>query len=71
MFQNQYFLGPWFQIPQLTTTTSPITAIHTGAPAPTTASHVGDLSTNSESQVEDPQPAATSHVGGITLARHE
>jgi hypothetical protein len=49
------------------TTTSPVTASHTGAPSPTSASHVGDGSTTSASHVEDPQPATASHVGGITL----
>jgi hypothetical protein len=67
MSQNQSFPGPWFQMPQLTTTASPVTASHTGAPSPTTASHVGDWMTTSTSHVKDPQPTVVIHVGGITL----
>jgi hypothetical protein len=67
MFQNQSFLGPWYQIPQLTTTISPVTSIHTRDPSQTTTSHVGDWSTTSVIHVEDPQPIIASHAGGITL----
>jgi hypothetical protein len=57
--QNQSFLGPWSQMPQPTTTTSPVTVGHTGILSPTSASHVGDWSTTSASHVED-------HAGGTT-----
>jgi hypothetical protein len=67
MSQNQYFLGPWSQIPKLTIATSPVTASHTGIPSPTSASHVGYWSETSASHVEDQKPAAASHAGGITL----
>jgi hypothetical protein len=65
--QNQYFLGPWSQIPQFTTATSPVTACHTGIISTIDASHVGDWSTTSTSHVEDLQPAATSHARGTSL----
>jgi hypothetical protein len=45
--QNQSFLGPWTQMPQFTTATSPVTVCHTGIISPTSASHVGDWSTTS------------------------
>jgi hypothetical protein len=64
--QNQSFLGPWSQMPQFTTATSPVTACHTGIISPTSASHVGDWSTTSASHVEDLQPAAASHAGGTS-----
>jgi hypothetical protein len=32
MFQNQSFPGPWSQMTQLITTTSPVISIHTVAP---------------------------------------
>jgi hypothetical protein len=64
--QNQYFLGPWSQIPQFTTATSLVTAGHTGVISPTSASHVGDWSTTSASHLEDLQPAAASHAGGTS-----
>jgi hypothetical protein len=67
MSQNQSFSGPWSQMPQLTTATSPVTASHTGIPSPTSASHVGDWSTTSACHVEDQQPTTASHAGGITL----
>jgi hypothetical protein len=51
--QNQSFLGPWSQIPQFITATSPVTVCHTGVISPTSASHVGDWSTTSASHVED------------------
>jgi hypothetical protein len=54
MFQIQSFPGPWYQIPQLTT--SPIYASHTRAPSLTSASHV-----------ENVQPTTASHAGVITL----
>jgi hypothetical protein len=66
MFQNQYFPGQWLQMPQLTTTSSPITASQTAAPSPTIAIHVRYWSKTSASHVEDPQIIATIHVGGIT-----
>jgi hypothetical protein len=67
MSQNQYFLGPWSQMPQLTISASLVTTRHTGAPSPTTASHVGDCSMTSAIHVEDPQPVIAIHNGGITL----
>jgi hypothetical protein len=65
--QNQSFLGPWSQMPQPTTTTSPVTVGHTGILSPTSASHVGDWLTTSASHVEDQQPATASHAGGTSL----
>jgi hypothetical protein len=67
MSQKQSFSRPWSQMPQLTTTASPVTTSHIGAPSPTTASHVGDWSMTYASHVEDPQLSTASHVGGITL----
>jgi hypothetical protein len=40
IFQNQSFPGPWNQMPP--SIASPVTVSHTGAPSPTSASHVGD-----------------------------
>jgi hypothetical protein len=54
-------------MPQLITATSLVTTSDTGAPSPTTASHVGDWLTNYTSHVEDPQLVVASHAGGITL----
>jgi hypothetical protein len=65
--QNQSFLGPWTQMSQFTTTTSPVTVFHTSIISPTTASHVGDWSTTSRSHVEDLQPATASHAGSTSL----
>jgi hypothetical protein len=67
MFQKNIFSRHWSQMPQLTTTTSPVTSSHTGAPSPTPAIHVGDWSMTSASHVEDLQPASLSYDGGITL----
>jgi hypothetical protein len=67
MSQNQSFLGPWSQMPQLTTATSLVTTSHTGIPSPTSSSHVGDWLTTSACHVEDSQPTTTSHAGGIAL----
>jgi hypothetical protein len=67
MSENQSFPKPWSQITQLTTTSSLVTASHNGNPSPTVVGHVGDLLTTSASNVEDPEPVATSHDGGITL----
>jgi hypothetical protein len=64
IFQNQSFLGPWSQMPQFTTTTSPVTMFHTSIISPTASSHVGYRSTTSVSHVEDLQPATASHAGG-------
>ena len=61
MSQNQSFLGPWSQMPQLTTVASLVTVGHTGAPSPTITSHVGDWSMTSASHVEGPQPVIVIH----------
>lgn len=53
MFQSQSLSGPWYQIPQ-PTTTSPVTTSHIGATSPTYANHVGDWSMTSVSHVQDP-----------------
>jgi hypothetical protein len=53
-------------MPQFTTATSLITVCHIGVISPTSAIHVVDWLTTSASHVENLQPAATSHVGGIS-----
>jgi hypothetical protein len=65
--QNQSFHAPWTQMPQFTTTASPVTTCHTSIILPTTTSHVGYWSTTSTSHVEDLQPTAASHDGGTSL----
>jgi hypothetical protein len=65
MFQSQSFPTPWSQM--LQPTASLVTTSHTGAPSPTSTSHVGDGSTIYESHVNNPHPVTTSHDGGTTL----
>jgi hypothetical protein len=65
MFQNQYFLEPWNQIPP--SITSLVTISHTGAPSPTSASHVGDGSTYSRNYVDNSHRTSTNYVGGTNL----
>jgi hypothetical protein len=65
MFQNQSFPGPWTQIPQ--SITIPTIVSHTSAPSPTPTSHVGDESTPSTNQANNPLPTSTNYVGGTIL----
>jgi hypothetical protein len=65
MFQNQYFLGPWNQIPP--SIASPVNFSHTGAPSKTSSSHVGDGSTLSTNYVDSLHPTSTNYVGGTIL----
>jgi hypothetical protein len=54
--QNQSFLGPWFQMSQSITATSPVIVCYIGIISPTSSIHVGYCSTTS-----------SSHVGGTCL----
>jgi hypothetical protein len=65
MLQNQSFPRPWNQIPQ--SIAIPVTVSHTGAPSPTSASHVSDGSTFSTNYVDNLLPTSASYVGGTIL----
>jgi hypothetical protein len=65
--QEDSLVKPWSEMLQPTTTTSLVTASHTGIISPTSDSHVGDRSTTYASHVEDQQIVAASHAGGTTL----
>jgi hypothetical protein len=65
MFQNQSFPRPWHQIPQYTT--SPVIVSHSGAPSPTSTSHVKDGSTFSTNYVNNLHPTSANYVRGTIL----
>jgi hypothetical protein len=65
IFQNQYFTGPWTQMPP--SIISPVTIHHTSAPSPTSVSHVSDGSTSSTNYVDNLPPTSTNYVGGTVL----
>jgi hypothetical protein len=65
MFQSQYFLGNWHQMPHLAAI--PVTIIHTRDPSPTSVSYVGDESTTPASFVDNSCLVIASHAGSTTL----
>jgi hypothetical protein len=65
IFQNQSFPGPWNQIPP--SIARPVILSHTGAPSPTSASHVRDGSTSSTNYVDNFPPTSTNYVGGTII----
>jgi hypothetical protein len=54
-------------MPQITTTTNPVTVGHTGIISPTFIIHVVDWSMTFSSHVEDQQPSTASHAGGTSI----
>jgi hypothetical protein len=46
---------------------NPVTISHTGAPSPTSTSHVGDGLNSSTNYVDNLPPNSTNHVGGTIL----
>jgi hypothetical protein len=65
MFQNQSFSGPWNLMSQCIT--SLVIVSHTGAPSPTSSSHVKDGSTFSTNYANSSHPTSTNYVGSAIL----
>jgi hypothetical protein len=65
IFQNQSFPRPWNQMPP--SIISPVTVIHTGAPSPTSASHIIYGSNSSTNYVDSLPPTSINYVGGTVL----
>jgi hypothetical protein len=65
--QNQSFPGPWSQMPQPTTATSPVTASHAGGTNSSHQSHTSHWSQPLQAMLET-SPTSVHHVGDEPLA---